>query len=357
MKHGPKPVILVVDDDESVLISLQAWLESEGFKVLTAENTDEALNLLEKETVEVALLDFRLKTENGLTAAERLKEAGNNMKIIIITGYPSHEAAVESIKSGIFDYISKDTSNEKILETINKAIDTRHREMVAKGEAVPRPPFLKFIVICRHSFIKERLRNFSSSYPDFRLIKTYNSIEDLNKAHDLPGIDIAMICASCCIDTFEDSFHFFNTLYKQLPTIKPIIFNDNFTDHGKVDLIRIGVKGFFSIEMDSKKLEKALTLIKNGELWTTRRLAHMAIPSGPEYLKDYITEEPNIHGLSVREKDILKAIFLGLKNREIAEKLFIHESTVKSHINRIYKKFGVDNRARAILFAQENNIL
>lgn len=351
-----KPSLLIVDDDNDVLISLQIWLEGEGFRVLTALNSQDALKIVEDEEIDVTLLDFRLGTENGLTAAKMLNDLDDNLKVIIITGYPSYETAVESIKSGIFDYLSKGDSNEKILETIKKALKASEKERQAKGKTVSKKPILKFIVLCQHSLIKERLQNFSLNNPDFRLIKTYNSIAILNQKSYIPEVDIALVCASCCMEAGEHCFEFFNKLYQSMPQVKPVLFNEGFSEEKKVDLIRIGVKGFFSIDMGSETLKKALSLIKKGETWASRRLLSIAIPSGPDYLKNYLPSKTLSFTLSEREKDILKTMILGLKNKEIADKLFISENTVKTHISNIFKKFGINNRSQAILFAMEHKV-
>jgi DNA-binding NarL/FixJ family response regulator len=350
------PSILVVDDDREVLISFKIWLEGEGFRAFTALNSKEALTILEEEEIEVTLLDFRLSRENGLTVAKLLNEADDDLKIIIITGYPSYEKAVESIKSGLFDYLSKGESNEKILETIKKALQAREKDLREKGKIVSKKPLLKFIVLCKHSLIKERLGNFALNYPDFRLIKTYNSIELLTQKTYLPEIDIALICTTCCVDTFDNCFDFFNKLYQLIPQVKPVLFNEDFSEEKKVDLIRIGVKGFLSIDMGSETLKKALTLIKKGETWASRRLISIAIPSGPDYLKNHLSRNVESFTLSSREKDILKTMVLGLRNKEIAVKLFISENTVKTHISNIFKKFEVKNRAQAIIFALEHKV-
>jgi DNA-binding NarL/FixJ family response regulator len=351
-----KPSLLIVDDDHDVLISLQIWLEGEGFRVLTAFNSKEALKIVQEEEIEVALLDFRLGTENGLTAAKKLKKAGDNMKIIIITGYPSYETAVACIKSGLFDYLSKGDSNDKILETIKKAVQAREKELQEKGKIVSKIPLLKFIVLCKHSLIKERLANFSLHNPEFRLVKTYNSLEILDQKTYIPAVDAALICATCCMETDERCFEFFNKLYRLIPRVKPVLFNEDFSEEKKVELIRIGVKGFFSIDMGSEILKKALVLIKEGETWASRRLLSIAIPSGPDYLQNYLPGKVQSFILSEREKDILKTMVLGLKNKEIADKLYISENTVKTHISNIFKKFGIKNRAQAIIFAMEHRV-
>ncbi|MCP5053878.1 MAG: response regulator [bacterium] len=356
MDNVSSPRILVVDDDKELLISFKIWLKGEGFATLTASNSDEALAIMEEEPVQVALLDFRLGTENGLDVAQMLSKADENLKIIIITGYPSYDSAVEAIKAGLFDYLSKGSSNGKILETIKKALRKREKEMLEKGNNPYRQEVFKFIVICRHSLIKERLDNFSANYPAFKMIRAFDSMEQLEERAHLPEANVAMVCATCCIPTFEDTFPFFYNLYKYIPNVKPVLFNDYFSESQKVELIRSGVKGFFSVDLGSEKLEKALTLIKNGEIWSDRRLVNLAIPDGTEYIKERLAGVET-YGLSAREKEILKAMVLGLKNKEIADKLFISEVTVKSHLHRIFKKFGVNNRTTAIRFARENKIL
>jgi DNA-binding NarL/FixJ family response regulator len=355
-KTGQKPRILIVDDDKEVLLSFQIWLEGEGFDPLSASNSGEALQILENLSVELVLLDFRLGTENGLEVAQMIKETDEHIKIIMITGYPSYDTAVESIKAGLFDYLSKGTPNEKILETIKKALRAREKELIEKGEVVVRRDVIKFAVICKHSLIKERLRNFSANYPDFKLYRAFNSIAQMEEVDYLPEIHIVMICGTCNIEGCEDSFVLLNALYRLIPSVKPVIFNEVCPDDQKVELIKSGVKGFFSIDMDSDMLEKALKMISKDEMWVSRRLVNMAMPNGPEYLRGRLSNAEE-YGISSREKDILKAMVLGLKNKEIGDKLFISEMTVKSHINRIFKKFGVDNRARAIRFAMDKKLL
>jgi DNA-binding NarL/FixJ family response regulator len=356
MTVNHKPAVLIVDDDKDILVSYKIWLENEGFKPLTARDSGEALKILEAETVEVVLLDFKLGDEDGLEVAKMLRAVDENLKIIIITAYPAHDTAVEAIKNGLFDYLSKDTPNETVMETVRKAVRDREREILKKGEMIAGKDVMKFTVVCKHSLIKERLDNFSVNYPDFKLMRTFNSLEELRETAQLPAIDVALVCATCCIQEFEDAFMFFDGLYREMPTVKPVIFNEHFSENQKVDLIRIGVKGFFTVDLNGELLDRALSAIRRGEIWVSRRLSHLAIPNGPEYLRNYLAHM-NAFELSPRERDILKAMSLGLKNKDIAEKLFISENTVKTHLNKIFKKFGVRNRAHAIRFALDKKMI
>lgn len=351
-----QPSILIVDDQEEVLLSFQMWLADEGFDSVTATNGTEAVQIIENMPIALALLDFRLEKENGLEVAGMLTELDENLQVIMITGYPSYDTAVNSMKAGLFNYLPKDTPHSKILETIKKALDKRERELISKGEWVPHRDVLKFTVICRHSLIKERLRNFSTNYPDYKLYKAFNSLSEMREIKIFPEIHIAMICGTCNIETCDESYYLLNELYRLVPDVKPVIFNETCPDEQKVELIKSGVKGFFSIDMDSDMLERALKTVGRGEMWISRKLINMAMPDGKEYLKGRLSNVEE-YGISSREKQILKAMVLGLKNKEIADKLFISEMTVKSHINRIFKKIDVDNRARAIRFAMDKKLL
>ena len=98
-----KNSILIIDDDKSVLQSLSMWLKSESFKVYTASNSSEALDVISGSSVDLALLDYKLEDETGDEVAALLKKVDKDIIIIIITGFPSFDNALKSIKRGVFD--------------------------------------------------------------------------------------------------------------------------------------------------------------------------------------------------------------------------------------------------------------
>lgn len=121
-----------------------------------------------------------------------------------------------------------------------------------------------------------------------------------------------------------------------------------------------GAKGFCSIDSDSDKIDKALHLIKEGQIWAERKITCQTIQAlikERPAVKQIKTGEDNTFGLTDREREILRAVITGLKNKEIADTLTISEPTVKTHINRIYKKLGVNSRSKAILKALEDKVL
>ncbi|MCP5052799.1 MAG: response regulator transcription factor, partial [bacterium] len=141
------------------------------------------------------------------------------------------------------------------------------------------------------------------------------------------------------------------------PDIKPVIINENFTDEEKVELLKLGVRGFSSRDLSSEKLEKALLRVKRGEIWVSRNVINLSLQTMATYRSTHMLKKQNRYGLSDRELEILKTMVMGLKNKEIAKKLFISEKTVKTHINKIFKKLGANTRAAAILIAVERQIV
>ncbi|MFQ5869072.1 MAG: sigma-54-dependent transcriptional regulator [Candidatus Zixiibacteriota bacterium] len=117
--------ILVVDDQESQREMLGGHLKNKGYAVTTAESGESALEICEKNFFEVALLDLKMPGLSGLDLLNRLKEINPDTISIIITAYGSIESAVEALKSGAFDYITKPINNlEEVDLIIEKALET-----------------------------------------------------------------------------------------------------------------------------------------------------------------------------------------------------------------------------------------
>ncbi len=352
-----KPVILIVDDDKQVLKSLKIWLKNEGFRPVTASDGDEALLQVEENPVEVALVDYRMNNEDGIQVAQRLRETDDTIKIIMLTGFPSYETAVSAMKVGVFDYISKGSSNEKILEAILDALASREPHETAEYFNSPEMG-LKIILFCRHSLLKERLESYSQTRPGFKLIRSFPSMDASGITNVSQQVDIALICGGCNLKTVKEAFLVLPELYRLFPEIKPVIINENFSDQEKVDLLKLGVKGFAPRDLSSDKLEEILFQVKRGEIFVSRNVTHLSLQEMTTFNSSHILKENSVpFDLTEREVEVLRTMALGLKNKEIAQKLFISEKTVKTHINRLFHKLGVDTRPKAIFKAVEDKII
>ena len=117
--------ILIIDDEVNVGLLLSKFLTRNGFEVTTASNGAAALEYLKNNSFNLVLCDFRLEDTDGREMLKRIKMQHPNTGVIIITGYSDIKMAVELIKMGAYDYITKPLYPDEILTTINKAIDTQ----------------------------------------------------------------------------------------------------------------------------------------------------------------------------------------------------------------------------------------
>jgi len=117
--------ILIVDDEVNIGLLLSKFLTRNSFSVETATNGNSAMEHLSKQKFDLVLCDYRLEDTDGKEMLIKIKEKYPNTGVIIITGYSDIKLAVELIKLGAYDYITKPLYPDEILNTINKAIETQ----------------------------------------------------------------------------------------------------------------------------------------------------------------------------------------------------------------------------------------
>lgn len=115
--------ILVVDDEESICLSLKGILSDEGYEALTAQSGEECLDIIEEELPSLVLLDIWLPGIDGIETLKRIKSRYPKIQVIMISGHGSVESAVTTTKLGAFDFIEKPLSLDKIVLIVNHALD------------------------------------------------------------------------------------------------------------------------------------------------------------------------------------------------------------------------------------------
>jgi two-component system nitrogen regulation response regulator NtrX len=122
------PTILAVDDEVSILQSLSGILSDEGFEVLTASNGYEALKIIEEKSPDLVLLDIWMPGIDGIETLQEIKRSNPFLQVVIISGHGTIETAVKATKLGAYDFIEKPLSIEKVVVTINNALNFRQLE-------------------------------------------------------------------------------------------------------------------------------------------------------------------------------------------------------------------------------------
>ncbi|MBI5443191.1 MAG: sigma-54-dependent Fis family transcriptional regulator [Deltaproteobacteria bacterium] len=120
--------ILVVDDDESLRRILEYNLAQEGYAVATVGSGEEALASLERTTFDLVLTDIKMPGMDGIDLLKKVKEHSPGTQVVIITAFGTIEMAVEAMKAGAFEYVTKPYNREELKLTIRKALRFRTLE-------------------------------------------------------------------------------------------------------------------------------------------------------------------------------------------------------------------------------------
>jgi two-component system nitrogen regulation response regulator NtrX len=151
-KKSFSSAILIVDDEPSIRQSLGNALEDEGFKVEAVEDGEKAVSAVREDDFGLVLLDIWLPGLDGIEVLDRIKKARPDLPVIMISGHGTVETAVRAIKLGAFDFIEKPLSLDKVIITINHALEldriTREykrlqREVIGEDELIGRSPKIK----------------------------------------------------------------------------------------------------------------------------------------------------------------------------------------------------------------------
>jgi len=122
-----KTKMIIIEDDEDILESLREILESEGYEVDTVTDGEEGIKKCRAKSFDLALLDIKLPGIDGTEVLEILHKEFPNMIKIMITGYPSLENAVASLKKGADAYLMKPVNPLNLLRVINEKLDERSK--------------------------------------------------------------------------------------------------------------------------------------------------------------------------------------------------------------------------------------
>lgn len=127
-----KPLILLVDDEDTIRLFLEKTLRDEGYETFTAENGSRALEIVEEELPDLVLLDLKLPDISGLQVLEKVKEEYPEICIVMLTAFGDIETAVSAMKKGAFDFVSKPVNLDQLLFVVEKGLQSQrlNRELI-----------------------------------------------------------------------------------------------------------------------------------------------------------------------------------------------------------------------------------
>lgn len=198
---------------------------------------------------------------------------------------------------------------------------------------------IKVLIFCRSFIMGEGLKQLLSVNDSISVIAIGCTPEEFEWItgfeHDL------IICDSGCFEAVLQNF--------KNDTFRVLLINDSmrgelYYSHLQ-DLVKRGLVGILNPKSDALLLQKAIKSVIAGEMWIDHETIRKSLCCSERVQRDL--------NLTKREKQVLDCICSGASNKEIANKLFVSEQTIKSHCNKLFKKFGVSNRVGLALKGNE----
>lgn len=118
--------ILLVDDDKYILDILSELLKRWGYNPIKAASGEEALEKLEKMSVDLVITDIVMPEMDGYALINKILEKYPDTIIIVLTGYPSFDSAVQSIRGGAYDFLAKPVNSEELKMKIERCIERKN---------------------------------------------------------------------------------------------------------------------------------------------------------------------------------------------------------------------------------------
>jgi len=146
MSKQPSGTILVVDDKSVIRDFLQNALSLRGYNVILADNAYKALEIFEQNTIEAVITDVRMPRMSGVALLKKLKKISPGTPVVVITGYGTVNGAVETMKYGASDYLSKPFSAAKLYEVLAGLLYERSKAETYYGRIITSDPQMRQIL-------------------------------------------------------------------------------------------------------------------------------------------------------------------------------------------------------------------
>ena len=160
MEIRPDALVLIVDDEQDIRDASERILSRIGYRVQKASRGDEALDILNKNSIDIVLLDLKMPGMDGMEVLTRIRERSTEIQVIVITGYATVETAIEAMKQGAYDFIPKPFEPDQLRIVVNRAWEKIHFIQNAKRLEQERNRTLSDL-----DTEKSRIRTIIESFP------------------------------------------------------------------------------------------------------------------------------------------------------------------------------------------------
>ncbi len=168
--------ILIVDDEKNIVSTISMTLKTGGYRILSAESGDEALDVAKNKEIDLAIFDIMMPGIDGLELLKMFRKKWPEVIIVIMSGHGTISTAVQATKLGAYDFLEKPISREKLLLTVRRALDYKRLEtenIALKSEMTHRYDMIGETEAMKELFV--RIENVGNS-PSRVLIRGENGV-------------------------------------------------------------------------------------------------------------------------------------------------------------------------------------
>lgn len=212
---------------------------------------------------------------------------------------------------------------------------------------------IKVLVVDDHDLIREGLNRIISFEEDLIIVNDFSNGEDVLNNIDNDLADVILLDINMPKKNGIETLKVIKDKYKDIKVVMLTVENDKNTI---IESIKIGADGYILKESAGAEIVNAIRSVYINEKYIDKALVKKMFFEFKSNEKDKNLKCENLNKLNEKEIIILYEISRGLKNKEIAEKLYLSEKTIKNYITNIFKKIKVEDRVQATIFAIRNNI-
>jgi DNA-binding NarL/FixJ family response regulator len=204
------------------------------------------------------------------------------------------------------------------------------------------------LLIDDHSLFRESLGRLLEAEPDFRIAATCAGVQEALAVLDREPVDVVLLDYDL---GDEQGSAFLEEAKRRRFTGRILMVTAGIDDAGTLRAFQAGASGLFLKHSPPAQLIEAIHRVTGGEMWLDSRAVRSLVAGA----QDKSEAQQAAQALTVRERSVLKAVFEGLTNKEIAANLQISESSVKAVLQQLFDKTGVRTRSQLVRIAIEQH--
>jgi DNA-binding NarL/FixJ family response regulator len=213
---------------------------------------------------------------------------------------------------------------------------------------------IRVVVVANYELVRDSLKALIDSNREMSVVARVSYDEDLSKPDPVLEANVAVLYYSP-----GDRIEIIADLIEVLPDVRVVLVVDRADLDSQAKAIKFGAVGIVHKEQSHKMLVEAIRQTHKGDTWLNQVILNKILVgqrSGKDSSLNAIAAK-NPDALTPRELEVTRLIGVGLKNKEIAQRLSITEATVRHHLSSIYGKVGVDDRLNLAIFAHHAGII